>query len=139
MNISPGDALPVLEVTPTTRQLVQYAAATDDWYEAHYDLEYARSIGLPGVITHGLFKFALLARAVTNWAGPDCFVRELSAQYRAMDLVNQPFGAGGSVLAVDRDGDLTVVRLRLEGTSADGTVSTTGFATVDLPTTARSA
>ena len=129
----PGDVLPTLTVTPTARQLVQYAAATDDWYEVHYDLEYARSVGLPGVITHGLFKLAFLARAVTDWAGPDCFVRELSAQYRALDSVNQPFHAGGTVLEVDEDGDLSVVRVRLEGVSADGTMSTTGFATVDLP------
>jgi acyl dehydratase len=129
-----GDELPVVQVTPTTRQLVRYAGATDDYYEAHYDLEYARSIGLPGVITHGLLKLALLARAATEWAGPDCFVRELSAEYRAMDLVNQPFRAGGSVVDVTRENGLAVVSLRLAGISADGTVSTTGFATIDIPT-----
>jgi acyl dehydratase len=132
-----GHDLPAVEVTPTTRQLVMYAGATDDYYEAHYDLGYARSIGLPGVITHGLFKLGLLARAVAGWAGSDCFVREISAEYRAIDLVGQPFRVTGSVVELVEEPGLTIVRLRLEGASASGAVSTTGQATIDIAPTAR--
>lgn len=85
------DAQVVLEVTPTSRDLVRYAAATDDYYEAHYDYAFARGAGLPGVITHGLLKFAYFATAAARLGGPGAVVRELSASYRGTDLVAEPF------------------------------------------------
>jgi len=131
--IRPGVAVHPLVVTPTSRDLVVWAAATGDFYEAHYDLEYARSHGLPGVIVHGTLKLAYFARAITSWAGPDCFVRRISAEYRGMDLVNQPFTVQGEVTEVTREQGLLVVTVRLAGVSADGSTSTVGTATFDLP------
>ena len=58
MKVNAGDEIPELVKHPTTRQLVQYAGAQGDFYEIHYDQEYARSVGLPGVILHGLLKAA---------------------------------------------------------------------------------
>ncbi len=131
--IQPGMAMPALVVTPTSRDLVVWAAATGDFYEAHYDLEYCQSHGLPGVIVHGTLKLAYFARAITEWAGPNCFVRRISAEYRGMDLVNKPFTVRGEVTEVARDGDLLVATVRLTGVSADGAATTFGTATFDLP------
>ncbi|MFD0890958.1 MaoC/PaaZ C-terminal domain-containing protein, partial [Streptosporangium algeriense] len=78
----PADAVPVIEVTPSSREVVRYAAATDDFYEVHYDHAFAQARGLPGTITHGLLKLAYLARAAVRWGGHGTFVRELSASYR---------------------------------------------------------
>ena len=55
-----GQELPVLEKHPSTRQLVKYAGASGDFYEIHYDLEFARTTGLEGVIIHGALKNAFL-------------------------------------------------------------------------------
>ncbi len=129
-----GLRLPDLVVTSTSRQLVQYAAASRDFYEAHYDLGFARSIGLPGVILHGLFKLALFGRTVTSWAGPDCFLRELSATYRGTDLVNEPFRVAATVVQATTEEGLHVVTLELKGVSANGRESTFGKAVVDFAT-----
>lgn len=131
--LAAGERLPDLVVTPTSRQLVRYAAASGDFYEAHYDLEFARAQGLPGVILHGLFKMALMGRAVTAWAGPDCFLRELTASYRGLDLVNEPFTVRSEIVEVTAEGDLQVVRLEVSGVSAGGACSTVGTALVDFP------
>jgi 3-methylfumaryl-CoA hydratase len=130
----PGQRIPDLVVTASTRQLVQYAAASRDFYEAHYDLEFARANNLPGVILHGLFKLALFGRAMTEWAGPDCFVRELSATYRGLDLVNEPFRVEASVVDATTDDGLHVVSLELKGVSAQGKPTTFGTGVVDFPT-----
>ena len=52
---------------PTTRTLVQYAGASGDFYEIHYDQDYAHSVGLPGVILHGLLQAGFLAQLVTDF------------------------------------------------------------------------
>jgi len=128
-----GERLPDLVVTPTSRQLVRYAAASRDFYEAHYDLEFARAAGLPGVILHGLFKLAMFGRAATSWAGPDCFVRELSATYRGIDLVKEPFRVVATVVEATTEDGLHIVTLEMKGTSANGVDTTFGKGVVDFP------
>ena len=74
-----GQALPPLEKTPTTKQLVMYAGASGDFYEVHYDIAFARRRGLSNVIVHGALKNAFLAQMLTDWAGS---VEELSVALR---------------------------------------------------------
>ncbi|TMC01487.1 MAG: hypothetical protein E6J30_12110 [Chloroflexi bacterium] len=54
--VKAGEEIPELVKHPTTRQLVQYAGASGDFYEIHYDQDFARGVNLPGVILHGLLK-----------------------------------------------------------------------------------
>lgn len=53
--------------TVTRADLVRYAAASGDHNPIHQDEEVARSVGLPGVIAHGMYTMALAARAVGEW------------------------------------------------------------------------
>ena len=53
--------------TVTRADLVRYAAASGDHNPIHQDEDVARSVGLPGVITHGMYTMALAARAVAEW------------------------------------------------------------------------
>ena len=95
-----GDELPTLTKHPTTRQLVQYAGASGDFYEIHYDRPFAEAAGLPGVILHGLLKAGWLAELVQTWAGPDAFVRHIEASYRGIDEPGRPYALGGRVVSV---------------------------------------
>ena len=58
----------------TRADLVAYANASGDQNPIHQDEELARSVGLPGVIAHGMFTMALVGRAVEEWAGPGSVV-----------------------------------------------------------------
>ena len=69
-DVSEGMELPAEVREPTTRQLVQYAGASGDFYEIHYDKDFAQSTGLDDVIIHGALKNAMLGAYVTGWAGP---------------------------------------------------------------------
>jgi acyl dehydratase len=53
--------------TITRADLVRYAAASGDHNPIHQDEDVARSVGLPGVIAHGMYTMALAARAVQTW------------------------------------------------------------------------
>jgi acyl dehydratase len=132
-------ALPPLEKNPTTRQLVQYAGASGDYYEIHYDLEYARGNGLEGVILHGALKNAFLAQLMTNWMGIQGALKRLSCQYRGMDRPGSPITAKGAVTRkYQQDGERLVdCTIWLE--NAQGEKTTPGAATVVLPSRERPA
>jgi len=59
----------------TRADLVRYAGASGDFNPIHWNDRFAREVGLPGVIAHGMLTMALVGRAVTHWAGaPDAVV-----------------------------------------------------------------
>ena len=60
-------SLPTRTFTVTRADLARYAAASGDHNPIHQDEEVARSVGLPGVIAHGMYTMALAARAVDSW------------------------------------------------------------------------
>ena len=60
-------SLPTRTFTVTRADLVRYAAASGDPNPIHQDEQVARSVGLPGVIAHGMYTMALAARAVDSW------------------------------------------------------------------------
>jgi acyl dehydratase len=84
-----GDELPELKVTPDKYLTVRYAGASGDFNPIHIDEEFAKAVGLPGRILHGLWTMAQVARAQTEAAGgPDRLAR-LSVQFRGMGLPEQ--------------------------------------------------
>lgn len=99
--MKPGALLPPLEHHFTTVDLVAYGAATWDWHRLHYDLEYARSRNLPGVIIDGQAFGALFARAALQWAGPRAFLWKMSLRMKSMAFAGDTLRAEGEVSAVE--------------------------------------
>ena len=132
-DVSEGMELPAEVREPSTRQLVQYAGASGDFYEIHYDKDYAEGIGLPGIIIHGALKNAMLGTYVTNWAGPAGTLRRLTCQYRGMDFPREPITAKGHVTRVYQEGSLNLVDCTIWLENPQGQQTTPGTATVALP------
>ena len=80
--LEPGAELPTLRVTPDRDVTARYAGASGDFNPIHLDDEFARSVGLPGRILHGLYTMALLARAQTEALGGPEHLRRLAVQFR---------------------------------------------------------
>jgi acyl dehydratase len=76
-----GDVLPEQTYTVTRADLVRYAGASGDFNPIHWSERVATSVGLPGVIAHGMFTMALAARALDTWAGAPGRVRELGCKF----------------------------------------------------------
>lgn len=123
-----GQELPELVKHPTTRQLVQYAGASGDFYEIHYDQDYARSTGLPGVILHGLLKAGFLAQLVTSWAGAQARLKTFDVSYRGLDLPGRPCRCRGVVKSVEGG----TAELEIWTEDPEGNRTTLGNATVEL-------
>ena len=81
-----GAPIPELRVTPDKYLTVRYAGASGDFNPIHVDEEFARSVGLPGRILHGLWTMAQVARAQTEAAGGPAALKRLSVQFRGMGL-----------------------------------------------------
>jgi acyl dehydratase len=128
MKVQVGQEIPELVKEPTTRQLVQYAGAQGDFYEIHYDQSYAKSVGLPGVILHGLLKAAFLGQLVTDWVGDGGKLKTFEVSYRGVDVPGQPYRCRGRVTRVEG----RVVELEIWGEDGEGKRTTVGTATVEM-------
>ena len=85
-----GDALPELRVIPDAGLTKRYAEASGDMNPIHIDEEFARKVGLPGCILHGLWSMAQVARAHTAVAdGDPRALKRLSVQFRGMGFPEQ--------------------------------------------------
>jgi acyl dehydratase len=112
--------VPELKVTPDRYLTVRYAGASGDFNPIHIDDEFARSVGLPGRILHGLWTMAQVARAQTDAAGGPEKLRRLSVQFRGMGVPEQEVVVTSQVREVTdgvalvateaRQGDTRIVR-----------------------------
>jgi acyl dehydratase len=92
-----GEQIPELRVTPDKFLTVRYAGASGDFNPIHIDEEFARAVGLPGRILHGLWTMAQLARAQTEAAGGPEHLKRLSVQFRGMGVPEQEVVVSGTV------------------------------------------
>ncbi len=84
--MEPGAVLATQTYVVRRADLVRYAGAAGDFNPIHWSDRIARSVGLPGVIAHGMFTLALAARAVATWTG-DAEVVELGAKFSSPVVV----------------------------------------------------
>jgi acyl dehydratase len=84
-----GQQLPELRVTPDKYLTVRYAGASGDFNPIHVDEDFAKAVGLPGRILHGLWTMAQVARAQTQAAGGPEHLKRLSVQFRGMGVPEQ--------------------------------------------------
>jgi acyl dehydratase len=96
-DLKPGAEIPQLRVTPDKYLTARYAGASGDFNPIHIDPEFARAVGLPGMILHGLWTMAQVARAQTEAAGGPEHLKRLSVQFRGMGIPEQEIVVSGVV------------------------------------------
>jgi acyl dehydratase len=101
-----------LRVTPDRYVTVRYAGASGDFNPIHIDEEFARQVGLPGRILHGLWTMAQVARAHTEAAGGPEKLKQLSVQFRGMGRIGEEVVVKGAVREVN--GDTAIVESEAE-------------------------
>jgi acyl dehydratase len=95
-----GESIPELRITPDKYLTVRYAGASGDFNPIHIDEEFARAVGLPGRILHGLWTMAQVARAQTEAAGGPERLKRLSVQFRGLGAPEQEVLVTGTVREV---------------------------------------
>jgi acyl dehydratase len=102
LQVKSGDALPELRVTPDKYLPHRYAGASGDFNPIHIDPEFAKAVGLPGNILHGLYTMAQVARAHTDATGGDPrALKRLSVQFRGMGAPEQEILVTATVKEAD--------------------------------------
>ncbi|MGH2683769.1 MAG: MaoC/PaaZ C-terminal domain-containing protein [Actinomycetota bacterium] len=110
-DVKVGEEVPERSNLLDRAQLVQYAGASGDFNPIHWDEEFAQRVGLPGVISHGMFTMALVARMVGEWAGDPGAVERISVQFRKEVRPGEKVVARGRI--AEKDDDTRTVRLEL--------------------------
>ena len=124
-----GAELPTMTKKPTTRQLVKWAGASQDWNELHYDKDAAQKGGLPNVIVQGHLTSSFLTQLITDWMGEDGFVKKMEVKWRQFHFPGQEVLCKGKV-SEKLDGNTVLVDI---WTEVDGTIYAPHKATVVLP------
>jgi acyl dehydratase len=101
-DLNAGDQIPELRVTPDKYLPHRYAGASGDFNPIHIDPDFAKAVGLPNNILHGLYSMGLVARANTAIAGGDPrALKRLSVQFRGMGAPEQEIVVTGTVKSVE--------------------------------------
>ena len=116
-----------LRVTPDPFLTYRYAGASGDFNPIHIDEEFARNVGLPGRILHGLWTMAQVARAHTEAAGGPEKLKRLSVQFRGIGRPGEELVVTGTVGEV-RDG---VARVESEAEQSGQRIIRNGVAELD--------
>ncbi len=117
-----GTELPAGSFPVTRATLVRYAGASGDFNPIHWNEKFAKEVGLPDVIAHGMFTMASAVRVVTAWAGDPAAVVEYGVRFTKPVVVpNDDKGALVEVVgkvAAKLDDEARTVRVDLTATSA---------------------
>jgi len=123
-DVSVGDELPGLDVPLTTAIIVGGALASRDFTPVHHDKAAAQSQGLSDVIMNILTTNGYVGRYVTDWAGPDAVVKEVSIKLGAPNMPGDTMKMSGTVVsAADGVVEVEVVGKNSWGNHVNGTVT----------------
>jgi acyl dehydratase len=128
-----GDEIPKLVKNCSTQQLVMWASGSGDFYQIHYDKDFALANGLPGLIVHGALKHAFLGQMLHDWLGDGGQIKKYGCQYRGMDYPTQEITCRGVITAKSQEGGQNIVELDIWTENPSGDKTSPGKATVILP------
>ncbi|MFF9766830.1 MaoC family dehydratase [Streptomyces sp. NPDC053086] len=80
-DVEVGTELPAQSFPVTRATLVRYAGASGDFNPIHWNEKFAKEVGLPDVIAHGMFTMAEAVRVVTDWTGDPGAVVEYGVRF----------------------------------------------------------
>ena len=126
--VAVGDVIGPVTVPVARETLVAYANASLDQNPIHPDEEFARSVGLPDVIAHGMFTMAEAARAVTDWLGDATLVDSLAVRFTSPVVVHDDDRGARVSVRVSVAEVLPDGRVRLSIEARDGDVDVLGHA-----------
>ena len=100
-DVKVGDEVPPLAKVVKREEVKAYADASGDQNPLHQDDSFARSVGFPGIIAHGMFSMAHLTKAITDWVGDPAALKSLKVQFRAVVFMDETLVAKGKIVALD--------------------------------------
>ena len=132
-DVEVGSEIPPLVKEPTSQQLVKWAGASGDFYQIHYDKDYALGNNLPGILVHGPLKSAWLGQLLSDWVGEGGKIKKYGCSHRGMDVPGDKLTCKGTVANKYVEGDEHLVECDIWLENSKGEKTTPGKAVVSLP------
>ena len=101
-DVQVGDPIPVRSKVVRREEVKAYADASGDQNPLHQDDAFARMVGFPGIIAHGMFTMAHLTSALTGWLGDPSALESLDVQFRAVVYMGETITAQGEIVELDQ-------------------------------------
>jgi acyl dehydratase len=98
-SLTKGDVIAEESFHLTRDNLVRYAGASGDFNPIHYRDDIAQSVGLPGVLAHGMLTMGLAVQPVSNWVGDPARIVDYQVRFTRPVLVDGETGADVTVTA----------------------------------------
>ncbi len=117
----------------SSQRLVIWAAASGDFYQIHYDDNFAKGNNLPDIIVHGALKGMLVGRLLDEFVGDGGKIKRWGVSYRGMDPARQDINVWAKVTKKYEEGGEALLDLDVGVAQPNGTQTTPGTATVALP------
>jgi acyl dehydratase len=132
-DVEVGTEIPAQTYPVARLNLVMYAGASGDFNPIHWNERFAKSVGLPDVIAHGMYTMAEGGRFVTDWVGDPGAVVDYGVRFSAPIVVSDEEGATLEISGkVEKKLDDNQVVVVLTARSAEQKVLTQARATVRL-------
>ncbi|WP_336642228.1 MaoC/PaaZ C-terminal domain-containing protein [Microbacterium sp. USHLN272] len=122
MAYSIGDVIAERTVHLTRESLVRYAGASGDFNPIHYRDDVAASVGLPGVLAHGMLTMGIASSVVVAALDPQTRILDYGVRFTKPVVVDPEHGADVNVLATIGAVDETAARVDLKVTFGEATV-----------------
>lgn len=100
-DLAVGDDVLSVSRVVTSDDVKRYADASGDQNPLHQDEDFARGVGFPGIIAHGMFTMGHLATSLTDRLGGPSRLKRLAVQFRAPVFMGETIVAEGRVKALD--------------------------------------
>ena len=100
-NVAVGDEVFAVPKVVKREDVKAYADASGDQNPLHQDDDFARSVGFPGIIAHGMFSMAHLVTALKDWVGDPGALQRIKVQFRAVVYMDETVLARGRVTSKD--------------------------------------
>ena len=126
-DLKEGDEVPTFELPLTTTRIIAGAIASRDFMPVHHDKDYANSQGAPHMFVNILTTNGLVARYITDWAGPEAMVRSIKIRLGAPAIPGHVLKFTGKINSTRTEGSEGIAEVALEastemGPHATGTV-----------------
>ena len=132
-DINVGDEMPELVKGPLQKlQHVMYAGASGDFNPLHTDDDFAKAVGLDGVIAHGMLIMGFVGQAITQWI-PRKYLKKFGVRFAGMTRPGNTITVKGNVVDKLVEGSENIIRCEVLAQDENGDIKITGHFEAALP------
>jgi len=135
-DVQVGQAMPPLTKGPVVKlQMVMYAGASGDFNPLHTDDDFAKAVGMPGVIAHGMLIMGFVGQAITDWI-PRKNLKKLGVRFAGMTYPGETITVSGTVTDKRKDNGRNLITCEVTAADQNGGVKISGSFVAALPSRA---